>query len=222
LTVTVHTIRTLWSNAYLIENPHGVYLVDTGAPGSEPTILRALRALGRSDLRLIFLTHAHFDHDGSAATLRRITGAPVAIHRADAPYLARGETPIGSVSHNLTGRLGHMLLPLLPAVGQAPESLQADVLLEDGDRLDAYGLDAVVVHTPGHTPGSSTLLVERRLAFAGDLLSSRSRPQPQRFYATDWSQLPESLRRLQTLHPEWVYPGHGSHTIRGDELLTIW
>jgi glyoxylase-like metal-dependent hydrolase (beta-lactamase superfamily II) len=206
------------STAYLIESDAGLVLVDAGLPRFERKVVRRMRALGRDTLRLIFITHAHLDHYGSAAALRRLTGAPIAIHRADADAMARGTTPIGSVRRH--GRSLWALLRLFEP-HLRPEPTAPDVLLDDGDDLRAYGLDAVVLHTPGHTPGSSCLIVEGRIAFVGDLLSTVVRPRVQRSFAHDWSLIPDSLARLQALRPEWAYAGHGCRPLGGRALQRL-
>ncbi len=218
LSLQVHNVPMGMACAYLIESGAGLVLVDAGSSGHEPGVLRRIRALGRDDLRLIFITHAHLDHYGSAAALRRLTGAPIAIHRADGDAMARGDTCLGSVRGR--GRLVRALLPLFKPYLQ-PEPTLADFLLDDGENLRAYGLDAVVLHTPGHTPGSSCLLVEGRLAFVGDLLSTTGRPHVQRFFADDWSLIPNSLARLQALRPEWIYTGHGRRPLSGEALQRL-
>ena len=90
--------------------------------------------------------------------------------------------------------------------------------MKDGTLLSAYGLDGIVVHTPGHTPGSISLLVENRIAFVGDLLSNTGWPHPQRLYAADWSLVARSLARLQALEPEWIYTGHNRRPMSGTDL----
>jgi len=215
MSLQVHNISLGMARAYLVESEAGLALVDAGLPRYERSVLRRMRTLGWDDLQLIFITHAHLDHYGSAAALRRLTGAPIAVHRADGEAMARGETRLGSVR----GR-GRLLRAFLPLFGPClrPEPTVADLLLSDGDDLGAYGLDAVVLHTPGHTPGSSCLLVEGQVAFVGDLLSTIGRPHVQRFFADDWSLIPGSLARLQALRPEWVYVGHGRRPLSGQAL----
>jgi glyoxylase-like metal-dependent hydrolase (beta-lactamase superfamily II) len=203
------------SRAYLIEGPAGLTLVDAGPPHFERVVLRKVAALGGKGLGLIYVTHAHGDHYGSAAALRRITGAPIAIHRADGEAMARGETPIGTARGRgrVMQALFRLLLPLF-----RPQPTPADLLLQDGDDLPSIGTQAVVLHTPGHTPGSSCLILERQIAFAGDLVSTTGGPHLQRYFAHNWSQIPHSLHRLQALAPERTYPGHGRHLLDGAAL----
>ena len=206
------------ARAYLLISSQGLVLVDAGSPGVAGRVIRLMRSLGRDDLRLIYITHAHLDHYGSAAALRRLTGAQIAIHHADGQAMSTGATELGVARGR--GRIVQWTFPVLEALLK-PEPALPDRLVEDGDSLEDFGLEAVVVHTPGHTSGSSCLLVEGRIAFAGDLLSTNGGVHAQRYYAEDWSLIPSSLHRLQTFEPEWVYPGHGPVPINGQELASL-
>ena len=211
----VHNLDMGLARAYLLETKAGLYLVDAGMPGMQEIVLGFMRSIGRDDLRLIFITHAHLDHYGSAAALRKLTGAPVAIHSADAEALSLGETPLGNARGR--GQLVKYLLPLLRPFLKL-EPVQPDLILKDGDLFDSFDLNASLVHLPGHTPGSSALFVQREHAFVGDLLSTSGKPHLQKYYASDWRQIPNSLAYLQKHNPLWVYPGHGAHPLAGVEL----
>lgn len=206
------------SLAYLIESQAGMILVDAGLRGEEQSVLKKMNELEREDLLLIFITHAHLDHYGSAAELRRLTGAPIAVHHQDEEAMALGETRIGSARN--IGRALKAVLPLVHPLLR-PEPAHADLVFEDGFHLGEYGFDAKVLHTPGHTNGSSCLVVQDRLAFAGDLITDRGGARLQRYFAQDWSALPTSLGRLQAQQPEWVYPGHGQEPIKAEELQSL-
>ncbi len=218
LPLQVHNLSLGLGCAYLLEYSQGMILVDCGSKRQEQQVMGIMRRLGRSDLRLILITHAHLDHYGSAAALRRLTGASVAIHRLDAPAMAQAQTNVGQ-----TRGFGRFIQSILPLAELAlrPEPLQADLLLEDGDDLGDFGLNARVLHTPGHTAGSACLWVEERLVFSGDLILSTGKPHVQELYAQDWSLLPSSLRRIQALHPQWVYPGHGRTLLADNELQKL-
>lgn len=160
-------------NAYLVEGAGGLVAIDTGSPGAESKLLSAMARLGRTDLRLILITHAHADHYGSAAALRRITGAPIAVHSADAAAMASGRTPIRSARGR--GKAMLRLLPLFERIWRAPAT-EPDAVVDDGDAIEVLGRGAHIVHTPGHTPGSLTVALGDGRFFVGDLLSKTRGP----------------------------------------------
>lgn len=210
----VHTLSLLLSQAYWVETEGGVILVDAGSPGEHRAILRQIKG----DLALIFLTHAHFDHVGSAKAIGTATGAPIAIHGADAADLVEGVTRLGAVRGR--GHIGRVLLPLAETILR-PQPTRPDLLLDDGDTLSALGLDATLIHTPGHTPGSSTLLLAGELAFVGDLLTTTGAAHAQGMYASDWSQIQPSIRRVADRNPRLVYCGHGKKPASGHDLTQL-
>jgi len=115
-------------------------------PGDEVT--RILELLGRHKLtvKAIISTHAHIDHVGGLATLRKYTGAPVLMHRDDLPLY-----------HAMDIQAGFLRMA-------TPELTDVDQLLKEGDTLQWGGFQASVVHTPGHTPGSICLYLPKNIA----------------------------------------------------------
>lgn len=216
--VRVHHLSMGMAQVYLLETEGGYFLVDAGSQRFEHRVLGLMRKLGRKKLRFIFITHAHLDHYGSASALRRQVNAPIAVHRLDSQAMSLGKTPLGHTRGR--GRLTEYLLPAYLHMVKL-EPTKPDWSMDDGERLDSIGLNARIVHLPGHTPGSSCLLVEDRLAFVGDLLSTNGRPHIQRYYAHDWSQIPSSLARLQALQPELIYPGHGAYPLDGQNFQRL-
>lgn len=214
----VHILPSRLGISFLLEYSHGLFLIDSGSPGQQAVVLEKMKELQRTDLKLIWITHAHYDHYGSAAALRALTGARIGVHPADAASLAGGRSPLGTTREY--GFIYPIAQPLVNRIWRLPAT-PADFTLEDGDTLERYGLEATVLHTPGHTPGHTCVLLEEGTAFAGDLLGNTPRSRLQSLLATDWNQLPESLARLQASRPEWTYTGHSRRPIAGDALQQI-
>jgi hydroxyacylglutathione hydrolase len=158
-------------NAHIVSTTDGCILVDTGLPGSEHKIAKALARLGLdyADIKLIIVTHAHVDHAGSAARLRELSGAPILAHVGDADYYSRE----ASMTFCPTGWFGRLFiktnLMLEPYAGFVPD------ILVDGDSpvdLSPYGIRGVVRHTTGHTTGSISVLLDTKEALVGDLIAS--------------------------------------------------
>ncbi len=164
--VTVPILPMNMVNSFILVGERPV-LVDSGAPGSAPKILAALAREGFApgDVSLILITHRHVDHIGSAAVLKRATGAPVAVHALDADWLSRGEggprppTGWGGRFFDLTG---------VPS--QRAEPCEPDLVIKRDLALEPYGVPGgVVLHTPGHTAGSVSALFPNGDVLAGDL-----------------------------------------------------
>ncbi len=163
--IKIHPLQLGPSMAYLIESESGLVLVDAGVPELDKIILAYMKHIGRDDLKLIYITHAHLDHYGSAEALREATGAQITVQAADAGVMAAGETRLGTVRDWET--VSDFALPTIEEWLAVLEPTPPDFVVEDGDRLDEFGIDAYVVHTPGHTPGSSVLMLDDRYAFVG-------------------------------------------------------
>ncbi len=146
-------------------------MVDTGLPGSEAKILRALdnNGLRPCDITLIVVTHAHVDHAGCAARMRELSGAPICAHADDLDYYLQ-KKPMHFCATGWFGRLflrtGLILQPYAPFV--------PDILLHDDEtlNLEPFAFQGVVQHSPGHTAGSISLRLASGDAMVGDLLAS--------------------------------------------------
>ena len=214
----IHPISCGLGYAFLIEGDAGLVLVDCGSPHQEKKVFTTMDALGRHDLKLIWITHAHYDHYGSAAALHAKTGAPVGVHPADAETLRAGRSDLGvtrGIGHLFPLGLGivNFFVPLPP--------VNPEVLLEDGASFTDYGIAAQVFHTPGHTPGHSSLWLEDGTLIIGDLIGQDSRVRKQTLLATDWQALEESFARMQALKPSRVYSGHSPRAIPGEEFCSL-
>ena len=132
-------IGTQGLSALLIRTPEGAVLIDGGMPQAAETLLQRMRELGVQphDLKLILHSHAHADHAGPIAAVRRATGARLVSNAESAALLARGG------SNDLHFGDG-ILFPPTPS----------DRLVMDGEAVELGGLRFTAHYTPGHTPGS--------------------------------------------------------------------
>lgn len=186
-------IKGAISNCYLLLGERPV-LVDTGAPGDLKRILAGLKAAGVApkDLALILLTHGHSDHAGCAAELKRRSNAQIALHLGDDTLVRQGRNGVLAAQDNL----GRMLRPF---VDETFEPFEPDMLFRDGFSLEPHGVKGHVLATPGHTPGSASVVLATGEAIIGDVLRgsffwpNKSRPH---WFCNDPESNTRSLVRL--------------------------
>lgn len=217
--MSVHRIAGRETNCYLLQGTGGTVLIDPGPPGVAPAIIAGAGAAGvhSEDVQLILVTHGHLDHYGAAADVKAWCGAPVAAYRNEPTFSRnrRNALPPAQTLRSSVIRWVYLLLsPLFPF---AP--LEPDTLLDDGDDLSPYGVDAKAILTPGHSPGSLTIITAEGDAFVGDLFVNYGAPS-QPLYLSDRKAWQQSYQHLQALAPRMVYVGHGE-PFSGDKLDSI-
>lgn len=202
-----------YAQSYWLLSETSAIAVDTGPAGCARRLLEVLATtnVGNGTVRLILVTHGHLDHFGSAAALHALTGAPIAVHAADAEALRQGRNdPAVLVPHGLVSRIVRSL-PL--NLGGAPvPGITPQRTFTEAWRLDEFGIPGEVVPTPGHTPGSVSVVLDDGRALIGDLLMG-GMLSPQRptwpFFVWDASALRASVARLIELGVRTFYPVHG-------------
>jgi glyoxylase-like metal-dependent hydrolase (beta-lactamase superfamily II) len=192
-------------NCYLIEEDQELTLIDCALPYSVKAILQTAEQLGKPITRII-LTHAHGDHIGSLDALKAaLPEAQVIISRRDAKLLA-GDLNLEAGEHNTPIRGG---VPAPNKIKTTP-----DLLIEDGDNIGSL----LVIASPGHTPGSISLLDTRNNhLFAGDALQTRGGiavsgdTRPWFPFLATWSNTTalQSAKKLASLKPTLLAVGHG-------------
>jgi glyoxylase-like metal-dependent hydrolase (beta-lactamase superfamily II) len=161
-------------NCYLLETQDGLTLIDAGWPNKTDKIFGAMRESGHDpvDIRNLVLTHGHIDHAGSAAEVRRRTGARTYAHGIDVELISKGqaERPGTSVTPGIIPAFAYLVF--IKPGGTKYESFPIDQMLKDGDVLTmAGGLE--VIHSPGHCAGHVALLLRQDgVLIAGDICSN--------------------------------------------------
>ncbi len=145
--------------SYLIHGEN-TYLIDTGVVSSEDVIFEYMEKIGLkpADISLIVLSHSHPDHIGSANSTKEKSGCKVAAHSGERSWiedveLQAKERPVPNF---------HLLVE---------GSVKIDNILEDGDVLDIGDNTIKIIHTPGHSKGSISFLMEEEgILITGDAI----------------------------------------------------
>lgn len=199
LTFQRFALGALQTNAYVLIDAGRTraVVIDPGTP--DPALLRRLEGL---QVEAIVLTHAHFDHIGGVDEVRRRFGCPVYLHAQEKDWL-------GDAAKNGSARWTDVTGPVTTS--------PPDRFLEDGQQLELLGETFEVLHTPGHSPGSVSLLCGD-LLFAGDALFRRSVGRTD-LPGGNPAALERAIRDKLYVLPDdtLVLPGHGPETTIGEE-----
>ncbi len=209
----VHHIKCKTDNCYIVESEGNSILVDTGSGEFYETVAKECR---KYNLRLIVLTHIHFDHAENAAKLSEEFDVPVAFNKSDEELFDDYDAqPL--MSYGLVGRivLGLSLKVLRETKVRKPEKI---VYISDGDDLSSYGIDAKVIALPGHTDGSIGVDVEEQSLLVGDALDNWISPATGHLY-NNIENLKESAEKIRSLGERTIYYGHGNPTANKFKLL---
>jgi hydroxyacylglutathione hydrolase len=173
----------IFGNSYLV----GDMLIDAG-------VLPMAIAPFRGRVKLVILTHSHYDHIAHVREIAQMCGAKVMIHQADTRGLFED-----SVSLSI-----HF--------GEHSPGIAPDAVLRDGDTLG----ELTVIHTPGHTPGSICLYDAReRALYSGDTVFTDGGFGRFDFPGGDRQALLRSIEHLMSFEIEGLCPGHGEPVNRG-------
>lgn len=184
---SIHLVNDTFANVYLIERAEKLLLIDAGLPGEYGKVLKYIEKLGRfpEDVETIIVTHAHYDHVGSLKDLKDATGAKVAAHEEEIPYLTGEKTFRREIN-----------------------PVEVEVVLHDGNEIE--GLK--VIHSPGHTPGSICLLdLETKALFVGDLVREENGKLEEipHQYSLDPMKNREAIKKLLDVDFVHLLPSHG-------------
>jgi glyoxylase-like metal-dependent hydrolase (beta-lactamase superfamily II) len=197
------------SSAFLLRYGNTVILIDSGFKTEGDALIHNLNALQIDHIDRLILTHAHHDHAGNAAKVKALFDCQIMIHQRGAGFLQHGESPpvIGTspAIRLLMKIFGGLIAPQLKY-----EPCAADILVDGSYDLEDAGLDARILHTPGHTNGSISLIVDHEATIVGDALYGASKKSLMPPFAVDTGQLRQSWKALFATKSSVFIPGHGA------------
>jgi glyoxylase-like metal-dependent hydrolase (beta-lactamase superfamily II) len=185
-----HRIMLGTSNVYLVQGEDGFIMIDAGNPFMVNRFNKQLAKLGISprSIKLIVVTHVHFDHVGSLKEIKEACDCPILVHEKESQLLKSGQ----------------ISFPL--------PSTQLDVMIAEDTSLNDFGINGKVMLTPGHTAGSISVLLSSGEAFVGDLainyMPFKDGPIFPPF-ADDVNTLMISWKKLLDGGVNKIFPGHG-------------
>jgi glyoxylase-like metal-dependent hydrolase (beta-lactamase superfamily II) len=207
----VQTIKLSGVNCFLVQD-EGLILIDTGTPGQHDRILKHVKKLELDphDIELIIITHGHGDHFGSAQKIKEVTGAKLALHKEEADIIKNGKKVFPSGLNNWGRFLAFVWRPMFSLINY--KGVEPDILVEDEFQLAAFGIKGRVIHTPGHTAGSVSVLLNGGEAIVGDLAMNgfpmrRGAGMP--IFGNSEREIKQRWKKLVDAGASVIYPGHG-------------
>lgn len=198
--IKIHTHIREATNCYIVEdeNTKETMVID---PGGEPEKIIEMLNILNAKLKYIYLTHCHGDHIGAINELKKQKGGTLLIYRDDAEGL------------------NNVFINLSPIIDMGIIKLEPDSRLNDEDLIHIGDLEFKVLHTPGHTKGSSSLYcAEEGLVFTGDTLFKGTWGRTDLPTSSFEGIIDSITNKLLVLPDETiVYPGHGRITKIEDE-----
>lgn len=208
--IKIISTRVGYSNSILLLNGSNSVIIDTGVRGYFYHFKNQLKQfnLKPTDIKLIILTHTHYDHTGNLRLLAELTGAKVIVHKNEFENLKNGfiKIPTGQGKYSrLISAVGKAVYPRFAS----PKQFTADIINEDEFDLKEFGFDAKIISTPGHSAGSQSVLLGKTLISGDTFVNIRNGiifPP----FATEPKILLETWQMLFDMGIEEIYPGHGN------------
>jgi len=155
------------NNIFLVSNQKTNILVDTGPAFMGRSLLKKLSRLNIGSIDFLLLTHTHFDHAANTSLIKERYHSKVIVHESEAGFLNTGNSPIPAGTNAFTTWLVRNFRNAAEKT-VLYSSCTADILVIDELDLSPFGINALIVHTPGHSVGSLSLIVDNEIALVGD------------------------------------------------------
>jgi len=212
MNISIYPISLGVDQSYIIQG-EGIVMIDGGAPKKANAFIKGIKktSIKPEDIKLLILTHGHWDHIGSAKDIKEITGAKIAMHKREKDCLEKALKPLPP-GVTLWGKIFAKIMAMFMHFVDIPTT-NVDIILGDEEfSLAEFGIAGKVISTPGHSPGSVSILLETGDVFVGDLAMNMF---PMRLspglpiFAEDLQKVKDSWKLLFDYGAKMIYPAHG-------------
>jgi hydroxyacylglutathione hydrolase len=201
------------SNVFLLTNNHNRILVNTSPEFMWKTLENRLDKLQIYHIDLLILTHSHFDHAANAARIKEKYEAKVIIHQTETKYLSSGNNILPDGTNIVTKFLVKAFEKQFNAIARYSPCIY-DLTFDESFYLKDYGFNGSIIHTPGHTVGSSCIIIENEIALVGDTMFGIFWGTVFPPFASDQKSLVNSWGKLLKTKCNIFIPSHGSANAR--------
>lgn len=207
------------ANIILLVNGSESVLIDTGKKGHLQDFRNLLSKnnLNFGDIKLIILTHTHYDHTGNLTELVNLSGAKVLVHKNEFISLKTGFIKIPKGISFKTWFIS-LAARIISPKHASPKPFTADLINENEFSLNEFGIDGKVISTPGHTSGSQSVLLNNTL-ISGDTFINLPNGTIFPHFVENPKVLLQTWQHLFDMGIEKIYPGHGK-TMNVKETFT--
>lgn len=211
---TIYQVLEGRSNSFLVNSGNNYILIDTGRKNSWRRLKSRIdKILGEAELSGLILTHTHFDHTENAAKIKKKYNSQIIIHQSEAEYLRHGNSPLPKGTNLTTGFM-------INTIGKRVQSrynyetADPDIIVDKKYDLIDFGFNAQIIHTPGHSKGSMSIIIDHEIAIVGDAMFGVFGNSIYPPFADDTAALVKSWNRLIHSNCNLFLPGHGKEIRR--------
>ena len=211
ITKTGNVIRMIAggrSNVFMVSSANYRLLVDTGPQYKGRQLLKTLQKEGCVRIDGLLLTHTHFDHAGNARLIKDAFGCEVFVQQSEEAFLLSGDCPLPAGTNAFTKLLIRTFGKTASRRVRYP-SCKSETTINEQFSFTDKGLNAIALHTPGHTEGSLSLVVDREIVLAGDTLFGILPGSCYPPFGDNIPQLAESWKMLLSTGATLFLPSHG-------------
>lgn len=206
-------ILTGRSNVFLLTDGNTNILIDTSVPRLWNKLQKRLEKINISKVDYLILTHAHFDHAGNACKIREKYKSRVIVQKSESGYLANGDNILPEGTTLFTR-------PVIKLFGRRLferfkyEPCLFDISVDLSFDLKEFGFNAYIMHTPGHTSGSMSVIIDDEIGIVGDSMFGVFKWSVFPPYAEDAKMMVKSWGTLLESNCYLFIPSHGSANSR--------